>query len=521
MNRKRKLILNTVTGVIKQLTVIVCGFILPRYILQYYGSEVNGLVSSISHFLNFITFLEMGVGAVVQSNLYRPLAQNDQIKVSLIVAASRRFFRRIAYIFIGYILVLLILYPLTLNREFSWFYSDSLLLVISFNLFCQYYFSITNVLLLNADQKAYVSLLLSTCVTLLNVICSVALMKQGAPVLTVKLISSLIFLIQPLFLEWYVRRNYPIDRTIVLQGEPIQQKWNGFSQHVAAVVCDNVDVVLLTLFATLRDISIYGVYYMVVNGVRQTFMTGAQGLESLFGNMLAKNEKEKLLRTFEGVEWITHTVVVILFTSLAVLIVPFMRVYTHGITDANYIQPIFGLLMTLAYASLCMRTPYFRMIKAAGHYRQTQNGAYISAGLNIVVSLLCVFRFGLIGVAIGTVVALIYHTCYFVLYLRRSILFRPVRVFFCYLMTDAMTAVSVYYICRLYTLNALTYGAWAVLALKVLFTVCGVTILINLLLYRKQMMQVAGLLFGKLKKRNGTDSKALDERKCAEGTDEK
>ena len=502
MNRKRKFILNTVTGVIRQLTVIVCGFILPRYMLQYYGSDVNGLISSISHFLSFITFLEMGVGSVVQSNLYRPLAENDRLGISRIVMASRRFFRRIAYIFIGYILALLVLYPLILNREYGWLYSNSLILVISFSLFCQYYFAITNVLLLNADQKAYVSSLLIASMSVLNVLCSVALMKRGASVHIVKLVSSLVFLIQPLALEAYVRRNYTIDRHIAIQGEPIQQKWNGVSQHVAAVVCDNVDVVLLTLFATLRDVSVYGVYYQVVNGVRQTFMTGAQGLESLFGNMLAKHEKEKLLRTFEGAEWITHTAVAALFTSLAVLIIPFLRVYTRGITDANYIQPLFGLLMALAYAVLCIRTPYFRMIKAAGHYRQTQNGAYISAGLNIAVSLLCVFRFGLIGVAVGTFVALMYHTCYFVWYLRKSILCRPPSIFIRYLITDAMTALAAYCICQLFVLGELNYGALAVLAVKTFFTVCSVTLAVNLLLYRKLMFQVAGILFGRLRKKN-------------------
>ena len=502
MNRKRKLILNTVSGVFRQLTVIVCGFILPRYMLQYYGSNVNGLISSISHFLNFITFLEMGVGSVVQSNLYRPLAENDCLGISRIVVASRRFFRRIAYFFIGYILVLLVMYPLILNREYGWLYSDSLVLVISFSLFCQYYFAITNVLLLNADQKAYVSSLLIACTSVLNVLCSVALMKHGASVHVVRLVSSLVFLIQPLALEAYVRRNYTIDRHVLIQGEPIQQKWNGISQHVASVVCENVDVVLLTLFATLRDVSVYGVYYQIVNGVRLTFMTGAQGLESLFGNMLAKHEKEKLLRTFEGVEWITHTAIVALFTSLAVLIVPFLRVYTQGITDANYILPLFGLLMALAYAVLCIRTPYFRMIKAAGHYRQTQNGAYISAGLNIAVSLLGVFQFGLIGVAIGTFVALMYHTCYFVCYLRKSILFRKVIVFIRYLITDTLTAVTAYSICRLFALGELNYGAFVVLALKVFFTVCSVTLAVNLLLYRKLMVQVARVLFSRVRKKN-------------------
>ena len=65
MTRKTKLLLNTSTSFIYQLTVIACGFILPKLFLTYYGSEVNGLVSSITQFLGFIALCECGVGAVV------------------------------------------------------------------------------------------------------------------------------------------------------------------------------------------------------------------------------------------------------------------------------------------------------------------------------------------------------------------------------------------------------------------------------------------------------------------------
>lgn len=112
MSRKKKLLLNTLTGMLRQLTVVICGFVLPRYMLLYFGSSLNGLVSSISHFLNFITFLEMGVGAVVQSNLYAPLADKCSTKISEIFLASERFFRKIAFIFIGYIVVLLFVFQI-------------------------------------------------------------------------------------------------------------------------------------------------------------------------------------------------------------------------------------------------------------------------------------------------------------------------------------------------------------------------------------------------------------------------
>ena len=93
MNRKVKTLLNMFTGLMKQFIVLICSFILPRYMLVYYGSEVTGLVSSITHFLGFIALLEMGVGPVIQANLYKPLAEKNNEQISKILKSSDRFFR--------------------------------------------------------------------------------------------------------------------------------------------------------------------------------------------------------------------------------------------------------------------------------------------------------------------------------------------------------------------------------------------------------------------------------------------
>ena len=79
--RGRLLAKNTIASLIAQITAIVCGFILPRFFLEYYGSDVNGLINSITQFLGIISFLELGVGAVVQSSLYKPLAEMIKIKL--------------------------------------------------------------------------------------------------------------------------------------------------------------------------------------------------------------------------------------------------------------------------------------------------------------------------------------------------------------------------------------------------------------------------------------------------------
>lgn len=69
--QSKKLIKNTYTAIIYQVATLICGFILPRLILGNFDSEVNGLVNSITQFLQVIQFLELGVGAVVRTSLYK------------------------------------------------------------------------------------------------------------------------------------------------------------------------------------------------------------------------------------------------------------------------------------------------------------------------------------------------------------------------------------------------------------------------------------------------------------------
>ena len=111
-----------------------------------------------------------------------------------------------------------------------------------------------------------------------------------------------------------------------------------------------------------------------------------------------------------------------IYTSSAILIVPFVSVYTKGIHDANYINIMVGVLISLAYATYCLRIPYNTLIMSAGHFKETQNSALVEATVNIVISVLLVFKFGLVGVAMGTLCAMIYRLFSLSLYANKKIL---------------------------------------------------------------------------------------------------
>ncbi|MBO4330667.1 MAG: polysaccharide biosynthesis C-terminal domain-containing protein, partial [Oscillospiraceae bacterium] len=465
------------------------------------------LVNSVTLFLAIFSFLELGVGSVVQSSLYKPLAENDSDSVSGIIVSANKFFRLLALILAVYIGFLIAFYPKFIHSasSFSFFYVVGLILAMSISFFAQYYFGVVDRLLLLAAQKGYVSYIAQTVTLCLSTAVCVILIKTGAGIQTVKLAGSLIYLLRPIYLRLYVNKHYRINRRIRYEGEPIKQKWNGVAQHVAAVVLDNTDTVVLTVFSTLSNVSIYSVYHLVINGVKTLFTSMTGGIQALLGELWAKQELDELKKTFSWAEWLIHTGAVLVFGCTSSLVSPFVKVYTDGITDADYHVPLFAFLLTLANSMHSLRLPYSIMILAGGHYKQTQSNYIIAAVMNLAVSILAVRSLGLIGVAIGTLAAMLFQTVWMAHYVSRTFLRRPAKEFVKHLLVDAVCFAAAYGLTSLLRLKSVSYLSWVVLAVECAAIWLGVIAAVNFAAYPAFLKDITGIL----KKRIGKAARAV------------
>ena len=141
--RTKKALLNTASALLLEIVTIVCGFILPRLILATFGSKYNGITSSITQFLSYIALLKSGIGGVTRASLYKPLQEKNTDEISAIVKATESFMRRVAKIFAVFIIIFAAAFPFVVSEEFSWGFSFSLVLILGFGTFSQYYFGIT------------------------------------------------------------------------------------------------------------------------------------------------------------------------------------------------------------------------------------------------------------------------------------------------------------------------------------------------------------------------------------------
>lgn len=489
--RSKKAIYNIISNLILQFVVVIYGFIVPQIIISNFGSNVNGLISSITQFLAYITLLESGFGPVVKATLYHPIAVKDNKTIKNILKASENFFRTIAGIFIVYIIVLTIVYPILVRNEFSNVYTISLILIIAISTFAEYFFGMTYRLYLQAEQKTYIISIIQVLTYILSTITIVILAKLNASILIIKLVSSMIFVLRPLLQNYYVRKKYNINLKDAKGDYKIKQKWDGLAQHVAAVINSNTDITILTIFCSLTEVSVYSVYYLVVAGIRKIIEAFSSGIDASWGDMIAKNEYENLNEKFDLYEVLYFIVCTIVFASAIVLIVPFVSVYTRDINDANYIRYTFGYLIVISEFIWAIRLPYSSIILAAGHFKETRIGAWIEAISNIVISIVLVFKFGIIGVTIGTIVAMTIRTIEFIYHTNKYILKRNIFENIKKVLLIVIETIIIFILFKITPqIENTSYVTWSINAIIVSIEACIVTVLLNIMMYKKDMKKI-------------------------------
>lgn len=511
--RSKKAIKNIVSSLFQQLVVVICGLILPRAIIRNFGSNVNGLISSITQFLSYITLLEAGIGPVIKSVLYKPIANKDKNQIEKILKSAQKFFNVISYIFIGYLIILCFVYPTLVNAEFSKGYTISLLIIISISTFAEYFFGMVYKLYLQAEQKTYITANIQSITTIFNTVFSVILIKFGVNIQIVKLVSAFIFVLRPIIQNIYVKKKYSINLKNITEKYELKQKWDGLAQHIAAVIYGNTDITLLTIFSNTLEVSVYGVYSYIVKGVHNLVQGLTGGIDASFGDMYAKDEQENLNKNFKIYEFAYFTMITIVYICTFCLILPFIQIYTKGITDTNYYRPIFAYIIVISEYMWAIRLPYSSLTLAVGHFKETQKGAWLEAINNIVISTILVIKFGINGVAIGTLVSTMIRTFEFISHASKQILVRKQFYAYSHLFITAIETILVSIIIKCIIKNVVfeNYFIWiqyAIISLIISVIIVGI---INSLVYRNDMKMIIKILKNNLKrgKNNGNSRKNI------------
>lgn len=494
--KNNKFIKNTISSLLLKITAILCGFCVPRLILQHYGSETNGLVNSITSFLSLITFLDFGVSAVLQSSLYEPLNKKDFFRINSIVKGANAFYKKIGLFLLVYLLSLILFFPLLIESSFSNLFVTSLILVIGINLLAQFFFGIVYSTLLIADQKGYISYNIQILTLLVNTIICYILIKNNCSIQIVKFTASLVFLLKPLFLYYYVNKFYQFNVYDEVPPQPINHKLDGLAQHFNYVVLNSSQVVILTVFSTLSDVSVFTVYNLVLIGVQNIMNVFYDSLKPYFGELWIKLENKQFTSKFLEMQWAINTLGTFLYSVTYCLILPFISVFTFGVNDTEYNLPNFSFLICASYMLISYRMPFNVLMLSGSFFKETRISYILSSVIQIVFSSIGAYFYGLIGVTLGMFISLLFQILCLYKFAQNILINFEYIKYVKLLTTNIITFILISLLSHLIDSSVSNYFAWIKLAIFTSVLAFFISLIINIIFYYKTIKRITKKCFG-------------------------
>jgi len=412
MMRTKKFLYNSISAAVLQTANMIIGFLLSSTILSYYGSEINGLVMSLTQFVGYFALVEAGISESVIFSLYKPLSQSDNRKISAIFIASKNYFYKTGVFFLILVLLLAILYPFFIRASVMKYYEIMLLtFIIGVNGIVDFFIVAKYRILLTADQRMYVLSIAVIISNILNLLIIMILSAQGCSIVFVRLMALFSVLLRSLILYLYVKCKYGfLDSRVKPDISALSKRWDAFYLQMLGVFQHGVPIVLATIFTDLKNVSVYSVYMLIISSVKSLLSIFQTGLPAAFGEIIVTNDQVTLKKTEEQFECIYYALLRVFYTVTFVLILPFISIYTSNVSDIVYENKALALLFVIDGFFYNMKTPQGMLVISAGLYKETKLQTTIQALIILFVGGMLAPSFKLYGILIGSICSNIYRT---------------------------------------------------------------------------------------------------------------
>lgn len=407
--RTKNVLKNVKINMMILLLTVIAQFLNRTFLIKLMGNEINGLIQLFSQLIGYLNIVELGLGGAATYIMYKPLAEKDYNQLSKYLYTVRYFYRIIFIIVIILGVVISVILPFIFSSEISKYEIIISWLMFVFSSAITYLYG-EELILFNVDQKNYVvkgiELIGKFLVPLIQLV-SIFLVKS------IIIFSMIIFMgnIMQLYLyKKYSRKNYnqiKIKKTTLNRGIIKNIKLT-FLNKLSILIITSTDYIVLGKFTSLKDVSIYSSYYMILQTIillKNLLYTSIRGS---VGNYFSQNNEEKSYTLNKEITIIFSFTGFILSYSMYKLIISFVVLW---LGEPYILKQASVLFLSLNCFILFYRASFDTFKEAKGAFSDIYN-PIIEGVLNLVVSIILVQKIGILGVILGTTVSSIIITVF-------------------------------------------------------------------------------------------------------------
>ncbi len=482
---------------------MIVGIITPRIMLKYYGSEINGLVSSITQFISYFALVEAGLSGAATYALYKPLANDDYLSINGIISAARKFYNQAGYTFVFLIVGFSAFYSSYVKTDLLSKLEVGLLVLILGTSGVLDFFTLSKYsVLLTADQKTYVISLSSIIYVILNTIIIVILGTKQINIVVLRLAALLSVFLRTFILMIYVKVNYKYIRyDAEPDTEALNKRWDALYLQILGVIQTGIPIVILTLVTKdLKLVSVYSIFNMIIVGINGILSIFHGGLSASFGDVIARREKSVLQKSYTEFEFSYYTLITAVYSITFITIMPFIRVYTSGINDINYDVPMIGFLFVLNGLLYNLKTPQGMLVISAGMYRETRVQSTIQGLIVVILGLVLTPSIGIYGILIASILSNIYRDIDLMFFIPRNLTELPVINSAIRILRVFMVILIICLPVKFIELNPGGYIQWIIHAIIIGIYSCIIVLIISLLFDRNALKEVSNRVTGMVRR---------------------
>ena len=477
---KKKGVKNILWGIAAELLVVAVGIIVPRLVLTKLGSEANGLLNSVTTVLAYLSVLEAGIGTASIQALYRPIAGGDRAAVSRIMSATDHYYRRTGRVYLAAVVAFALAYTFLIRTGIPRLHVFLVILLSGLSGVLNYFFQGKFKLLLTAEGKKYVVKNITTAVSAATSLSKALVLAAGGNIVAVQAAYFALNLVQMLIFLRYMRRNYGwVNYRDTPDLAAVSQRRAVLVHQISALIFNNTDVLVLTVLTSLKEVSVYTMYAMVFGMVKAVVTVFTDSFTYALGQSF--HDRPRFLRIYDACETYSLAAAGALFCIAKVLVLPFLRLYTAGVTDANYVDAWLPWLFVSFYLLHNGRAPSGHVIDIAQKFEETKRRSMLESAINLVSSVVLTYFLGIYGAVLGTILALLYRTNDMIVYASGLLKRTPLITYRRWITNIALLA-AVSLVCGALPIRADTYPRLIVCGLALSAVVIPLFLGVNSLL---------------------------------------
>lgn len=479
-SRTAKSVLNIKVALLFYILNLILQFFSRKVFLDYLGSEVLGLNTTAQNLLGFLNLAELGIGAAVAYNLYKPLYDKDVKTINAIVAIQGWLYRRIAFIVIWGACILMCFFPLIFSKaEIPLWYAYGSFVVFLISSLLGYFVNYQQAVL-SADQKEYKVTLVVQGVKIVKVILQIlAIVFFLNGYIWWMILEIFMAFITSFFLNRTIKREYPWLLPQISEGKKLQKVYPEvllktkqiFFHKIAGFALTQTSPLIIYAYASLTLVAIYGNYMLIISGVTLLINALLNGISAGVGNLIAEGEKKHIKDVFWELTSLRMWLASIICFGIYVLADSFISLWV----GSQYILPHSSLILLVCITFINLSRTNDVFIAAYGLYQDIW-APIVEATLNIGLSVLFGYFWGLSGILSGVLISLLvivysWKPYFLYRYGFKETIKEYVMCYVKYFAVYAISiAVSIFLLDELLEFNQMTYFDWILYAFVVLFT---------------------------------------------------